>query len=81
MSIAVAVQIRVPKTSYCSCAETVGHKHKTEGGNMTNKIILVLICLSCYSCATLVNNKQTQIEIHTIPESATICLDNDSCIK
>lgn len=27
------------------------------------------------------NRKQTRIEIHSFPDSATICLDNDTCVK
>jgi|GEM_PF-1845431 len=40
-----------------------------------------MICFSFYSCATLINSKQTRIEIQSFPDSATICLDNDSCYK
>jgi len=27
------------------------------------------------------NRKQTRIEVHTFPDSATICLNNDTCVK
>lgn len=47
---------------------------------MTIRILILIICFSFYSCATLINNKQTRIEIHSIPDSASICLDNDSCV-
>ena len=48
---------------------------------MKKKILTSMICISFYSCATLINNEQTRIEIHSFPDSATICLDNDSCYK
>ena len=47
---------------------------------MTNKLLITLICFSFYSCATLINTKQTRIEIHSLPDSSTICLDNDTCL-
>ncbi|MFB6320742.1 hypothetical protein [Saccharicrinis sp. FJH54] len=33
-----------------------------------------------YSCATLLNSRETNIEIHTSPQSAKICLNNDTCV-
>ncbi|MFA9214529.1 MAG: hypothetical protein ACEQSR_11890 [Candidatus Methylacidiphilales bacterium] len=44
--------------------------------------IYILIVLGSFlftSCASLLNNKQMIIEVHSKPDSATICLDNDSC--
>lgn len=47
---------------------------------MKKRILISVICISFYSCATLINKKQTRIEIHSFPDSALICLDNDSCV-
>lgn len=47
---------------------------------MTNRILILLICFSFFSCATITNRKQTRIEVHTFPNAATICLDNDTCV-
>jgi len=44
-------------------------------------ILIIWLSLLLTSCATLMNSKQTMIEVHTNPDSATICLDNDSCFK
>ena len=48
---------------------------------MINRVLIILICFSLYSCATLINREQIRIEVHTFPNSSFICLDNDTCVK
>jgi hypothetical protein len=52
-------------------------------------LIILLSCCTLCSCATLISLEDERlihrdlqhIEIHTLPDSSTICLPNDSCIK
>lgn len=47
-----------------------------------SRIILIFFSMSLYSCATMIENgKNTSIEIHTIPDSAIIRLDNLTSVK
>jgi hypothetical protein len=47
-----------------------------------NRIIILFFSISFYSCATMIENaKHTTVEIHTIPDSAVIRLDNLTSVK
>lgn len=47
-----------------------------------NRIAILFFSISLYSCATMVENeKHTKVEIHTIPDSAVIRLDNLTSVK